>query len=81
MQRLGRDNDVKDVISHPWFKAINIEHLLAKKIPAPYMPKLKSLDDISNFDEKFQQLEVMESIIEPQKVQLIEQHNEAFSSF
>jgi hypothetical protein len=32
----------------------------------PYKPVLKALDDTSNFDEKFQQLEISESIIDPQ---------------
>jgi hypothetical protein len=38
---------------------------LNKELVAPYKPTLKDLDDTSNFDEKFQQLEIAESIIEP----------------
>lgn len=45
--------------------------LLKKEIPSPYIPTVKTKDDTSNFDEKFSNLEVMESVIDPQKVQLI----------
>ena len=71
-QRLGRVNGVKDIISHPWFASIDVEKLLKKELPVPYKPVLKALDDTSNFDEKFQQLEISESIIDPQQVQKIE---------
>jgi hypothetical protein len=42
---------------------------------------LRAQDDTSNFDEKFQQLEIAESIVDPQKVQLIEQHKDEFQAF
>jgi hypothetical protein len=64
-QRLGRVNDVKDVMAHPWFASINVEKLLRKEIVPPFKPELKAQDDTSHFDEKFQQLEVAESIIDP----------------
>jgi hypothetical protein len=53
MKRLGRDKDVEEVINHPWFKTINIDDLLAKKIPAIYVPQISKDDDTSHFDEKF----------------------------
>ena len=33
--RLGAQNDYQEILSHPAFKNINIESLLAKSIPAP----------------------------------------------
>lgn len=81
MKRLGRDKDVEELISHPWFKDFNIEDLLAKKIVPPYKPTVSNPDDTSNFDEKFQQLEIMESIIDTSKQKLIEQHKEDFETF
>jgi hypothetical protein len=47
----------------------------------PYIPTVKNDDDTSNFDEKFQQLEVVESIVSPLKVQLIEKHKDDFETF
>lgn len=80
-QRLGKLNDVDEVLSHPWFSEINLEDLLAKKITPPFIPQITNPDDTSNFDEKFSQLEVMESIIDPSKQQLIESHKEDFETF
>jgi len=52
-QRLGRIDDVREVISHPWFASIDTERLLKKELQPPYVPSLKDMDDTSNFDEKF----------------------------
>ena len=52
-KRLGKVNDVQDVISHPWFASIDVEKLLRKELLAPHKPSLKTEDDTSNFDEKF----------------------------
>jgi len=46
-------NDVEDILAHPWFKEINQEALMAKKLPAPFVPKISNPDDTSHFDEKF----------------------------
>ena len=80
-QRLGRKGDVQEILAHPWFKEINADDLLAKKIDPPFIPELKNKDDTSNFDEKFQHLEIVESIISPGKINLIEQYEEEFSTF
>ena len=50
-QRLGYQNDVEDIISHPWFKEFNRRAFEAKKYTAAYIPVISEnkLDD-SNFD-------------------------------
>ena len=52
MKRLGREKDVEDVLSHPWFKEINLEELLSKRITPPFIPEISNPDDTSHFDEK-----------------------------
>ena len=42
-------NGVKDITGHRFFKAVEWEKLLKKEIPPPYIPKVKSNNDISNF--------------------------------
>lgn len=42
----GGANDVK---THRWFGEIDWEQLVAKKIPAPYKPTIKSKGDTSNY--------------------------------
>lgn len=55
--------------------------MLDRKIVAPYIPVIKEADDTSNFDERFSQLEAIESIIDPSKKQLIEKHKDDFETF
>jgi len=41
----------RDVVSHPFFKLIDLTFLHKKQTKAPYVPPLKSNKDISNFDD------------------------------
>jgi hypothetical protein len=52
-KRLGKVNDVEEIISHPWFSDFKVEDLMEKKVVAPYIPVIKEADDTSNFDERF----------------------------
>ena len=40
----------KDVRGHHWFTGLDFKALEAKQHPAPYVPKIKSATDDSNFD-------------------------------
>eukprot|EP00421_Protoceratium_reticulatum_P017376 CAMPEP_0168380830 /NCGR_PEP_ID=MMETSP0228-20121227/12563_1 /TAXON_ID=133427 /ORGANISM="Protoceratium reticulatum, Strain CCCM 535 (=CCMP 1889)" /LENGTH=327 /DNA_ID=CAMNT_0008393909 /DNA_START=48 /DNA_END=1031 /DNA_ORIENTATION=+ len=44
-------NGVDDIKQHKWFKDINWNDLLQKKIEAPFKPQVKSESDTSNFDD------------------------------
>lgn len=53
-KRLGTsEKDAEDVKKQAFFRNINWEDLLAKKIKPPFVPTVKSLEDVSNFDEEF----------------------------
>jgi len=41
----------REVRQHDWFKMIDFKALEAKELPAPYVPKIKSQADTSNFDQ------------------------------
>lgn len=43
-KRLGAKNDVDEILQHKFFKDINIQHILQKKVKAPYIPKKLKLD-------------------------------------
>ena len=50
-QRLGMlSGEVNDIKSHPWFHSINFDDVYNKRVQAPIIPKIKSLTDISNFE-------------------------------
>jgi serine/threonine protein kinase len=44
-------NGVKDITEHRFFKGVEWDKLLKKEIEPPYVPKVKSNDDISNFSQ------------------------------
>ncbi|XP_040583710.1 ribosomal protein S6 kinase alpha-5 isoform X1 [Lepeophtheirus salmonis] len=53
----GGSGDAEEVKAHPFFSsgdnAINWDDLLRKNIPAPFIPKISSETDVSNFSEEF----------------------------
>ena len=52
--RLGSgEEDAEEVKAEEFFNQFNFDALLAKTIPAPFVPTLKNAEDVSNFDEEF----------------------------
>lgn len=49
----GGERDGLEVQEHPFFFQIDFEKLYNLQIPAPFIPKIKSKDDVSNFDTVF----------------------------
>ncbi|XP_034326204.2 RAC-alpha serine/threonine-protein kinase isoform X3 [Magallana gigas] len=53
-QRLGgTEDDVKVIVAHPFFKSINWQDLVEKKIPPPFTPQVTSETDTRYFDDTF----------------------------
>uniref|UniRef100_A0A8C8DXU5 Ribosomal protein S6 kinase beta-2 n=1 Tax=Oryzias sinensis TaxID=183150 RepID=A0A8C8DXU5_9TELE len=53
-QRLGSGKaDAADIQKHSFFKQINWEDLLNKRVEPPYKPQLHSEEDVSQFDTRF----------------------------
>ena len=51
-KRLGNmKNGVKDIIKHKWFSGYDWDGLMAGTLDPPIKPKVKSKEDMSNFDE------------------------------
>jgi cGMP-dependent protein kinase len=56
-KRLGcMKNGAGDVKNHPWFASMDWGALLSKDIRAPWVPPMRSTDDVSNFPEQDQLL-------------------------
>jgi len=50
-ERLGyQKNGIDDIKSHRWFQGFHWEGLESKSLTPPYIPKIKSHSDSSNFD-------------------------------
>jgi len=53
-QRMGGGpTDAEEVKAHKFFRSINWDDLLRKNIPAPFVPRITSDTDVSNFSEEF----------------------------
>ncbi|KAG9298244.1 hypothetical protein G9A89_002732 [Geosiphon pyriformis] len=53
-RRLGSGRgDAEEIKRHPFFKGVNWDDILGKKVPPPYLPSISSPTDTSNFDEEF----------------------------
>ncbi|XP_059848059.1 serine/threonine-protein kinase N2 [Hypanus sabinus] len=53
-RRLGSsERDAEEVKKQPFFREIDWEALLAKKVKPPFIPTIKDREDVSNFDEEF----------------------------
>uniref|UniRef100_A0A8C4GUN9 Ribosomal protein S6 kinase n=1 Tax=Dicentrarchus labrax TaxID=13489 RepID=A0A8C4GUN9_DICLA len=53
-QRLGSSKpDCADIQKHPFFRHINWDDLLSKRVEPPYKPQLQSDEDVSQFDTRF----------------------------
>uniref|UniRef100_A0A8C6SM55 Ribosomal protein S6 kinase n=1 Tax=Neogobius melanostomus TaxID=47308 RepID=A0A8C6SM55_9GOBI len=77
--RLGAGaGDATEVQTHPFFRHINWEDLLARKVEPPFKPILQSADDVSQFDSKFTSQTPVDS---PDDSTLSESANQAFLGF
>jgi serum/glucocorticoid-regulated kinase 2 len=80
-QRLGSKNGFNDIMQHPFFKGLDFNALIHKKIEAPYKPELKDKLDVTNFDEEFTSEEVVTSEIPEQNLEFIKRNQDQFEEF
>jgi len=77
--RLGAGiEDDKAVRRHPFFKSINWDQLIARKVEPPFKPPLKNEEDVSLFDTKFTKQSPVDS---PDNCPLSESANQVFQGF
>ncbi|XP_041922937.1 ribosomal protein S6 kinase beta-1 isoform X2 [Alosa sapidissima] len=77
--RLGANaGDAGEVQAHPFFRHINWEDLLARKVEPPFKPFLQSAEDVSQFDSKFTSQTPVDS---PDDSTLSESANQVFLGF
>ncbi|CDQ67092.1 unnamed protein product [Oncorhynchus mykiss] len=80
-KRLGAgEGDANEVKEEKFFKTIDWDALLAKKVKPPFLPKIKESVDVSNFDSEFTSLQ---PILSPPPVScsLSPEQQEAFADF
>ena len=79
--RLGAKGGFEKIKEHPFFKGVDFEALLQKKIKAPYKPKLKDITDVRNFSKFFTCQDISMSDIPESKMKLIQENQDLFEDF
>uniref|UniRef100_A0A3B5L754 Ribosomal protein S6 kinase n=1 Tax=Xiphophorus couchianus TaxID=32473 RepID=A0A3B5L754_9TELE len=74
----GGSGDSAEVQADPFFRFINWDDLLARKVEPPFKPFLQSADDVSQFDSKFTSQTPVDS---PDDSTLSESANQVFLGF
>lgn len=41
--RIGSKNDADEIVNHPWFKGFDWDGLMARRIPAPFIPDVEKI--------------------------------------
>ena len=72
-ERLGQNKDYQEILEHPFFKDLNENDLLEKKVKAPFIPKIKDVKDIGNFDPEVTGQGLAESIVPKAERQLVKE--------
>ena len=57
----GGPLDAEEVKRHKFFTSINWDDLLKRNIPAPFIPRISSTTDVSNFSEEFTSMPPVDS--------------------
>lgn len=77
--RLGSSKGFYDIKNHGFFKEMNFDSLLTKKMTAPYIPLLMNKYDVQNFDEEFTNENPDDvSIINDDNMDLVRSHQDKF---
>lgn len=70
--RLGSNDGVNDILSHDWFKSIDIEAIKNKTMEAEYIPNISDDPlDVTNFDEDITKQAVRPTILETKDLEYI----------
>ena len=80
-KRLGYNNGLEDIKKHPFFKDLDFDLLLQKKLEAPYIPKIKNNTDVQHFDEEFTNEDLTMSLIGGKEMEVVIANQELFNQF
>ena len=84
--RFGSKGDVKEILSHDFFKGLDINLLIQKKLEPPYKPQMVSGGegdfDLRFFDQRLtSKEEIVESMVEDKHIKIIQKNKNMFEHF
>lgn len=77
----GSTTSAKDIKAHPFFRDIDWDALERKEVTPPYVPNVKSAEDLANIDEEFTSEPAAETLQEDSALLRAHRDNEAFDNF
>ena len=80
-KRLGSsERDAEDIKKQPFFRNMNWNDLLLRKVKPPFVPTVRAPDDVSNFDEEFTTEKPVLSLPKDNPI-ILPQNNDLFKDF
>ncbi len=79
-KRLG-NKGINEIKEHPFFKDIDFDLIVQKKIPAPYIPNINDKTDVQYFDEEFTSEEPSNTYIPQKNLDIINANQDKFKDF
>lgn len=80
-KRLGYKDGIDEILAHPWFEGVDVNHILKKRIIPPFTPDVKSEDDDKYFSSAKDKAGIGETYIPKEKVDIIKVYNSDFQGF
>ena len=80
-KRLGSQNGLEEIKAEPFFANIDFDKILAKEIPAPFIPAVNNETDVQYFDEEFTNEVPQMSFIPDKKMDIINANQNKFNEF
>lgn len=77
-QRLGGLEELK---KQAFFKDVDFDQILSKKVPPPFKPEISGKLDIRNFDEEFTSENIQMTQLSDTAMNLIKKNQEKFGDF
>lgn len=81
-KRLGAENDIDEILEHPYFASLDLDALVKKEIKPPYLPEFSDKDDLgAYFKLKTGKKDVSDTMIPSNKMKKVQKHEKDFRDF
>lgn len=80
-KRLGYENDVDEILQHPWFEGVDQKHVINKRIVPPFTPTVEDDADAKYFAHAKDKISMADTYIPKEKAEKIKSHKSEFDGF